>query len=103
MSNGYSAGPYRVHGGKYWAMVRVCRDADAQPILAKGGSPKEFSTRGEALQECLNHVLAFMNGRPIRGEIFEAPTPANDARAKAEQLFVGGGRVVDVERVEVAR
>jgi hypothetical protein len=39
-----------------------------------------------------------MNGREIRGELFEAPKQLG-ARQKAELLFIGGGRTVQVERV----
>jgi hypothetical protein len=66
--------------------------------MAAVDRPKVFDTRGEAAEECLKHIVAFMNGRPIRGERFEAPKPASDARSKAEMLFMGGGRTAQVER-----
>lgn len=99
MSNRYSAYPHRLPGGRYWAMIRVCREAHPSPVMEAGDKPKVFNTRGEAAEECLKHVVAFMNGREIRGEAFEMPTPANDARSKANLLFVGGGRTIQVERV----
>jgi hypothetical protein len=90
--NRYSAYPHRIPGGfGYWAMIRLCRDAHPTPVM------------GEAAEECLKHMVAFMNGREIRGESFEKPKAANDARAKAERLFIGGGKVIEVERLEVAR
>jgi hypothetical protein len=62
--------------------------------------PKVFSSKGEAAEECLKHMVAFMNGREIRGEKFEGmDKPATTARARAEKLFIGGGRAVQVERV----
>jgi len=67
--------------------------------MAGEDRPKVFDTRGEAAEECLKHVVAFMNGRPIRGETFEIEKPVTAARAKAEMLFAGGGRVIQVERV----
>jgi hypothetical protein len=63
-----------------------------------GDKPKVFHTEGEAAAECLKHMLAFMNGREIRGETFEMVRPSTAARAKAERLFIGGGRVVEVAR-----
>lgn len=100
--NRYSAYARRIPGGfGYWAMLRFCRDAHPAPVMAEGDRPKVFATEAEATAECLKHVMAFINGRPIRGETFE--TVANDARSKAERLFVGGGRVVEVERLEAAR
>jgi hypothetical protein len=66
--------------------------------MAEGDRPKVFKTEGEAAQECLKHMVAFMNGREIRGELFEAPKQLG-ARQKAELLFIGGGRTVQVERV----
>lgn len=98
MTNRYSAYPHRIPGGfGFWAMLRLCRDAHPTPVMAEGDRPKVFATEGEATKECLKHIMAFMNGKPIRGETFE--TVANDARSKAEMLFLGGGRTIQVERV----
>ncbi|MNE73605.1 hypothetical protein D3C80_1696270 [compost metagenome] len=97
--NGYAAYPHRLPGGRYWAMIRVCREAHPAPVMAGEDRPKVFDTRGEAAEECLKHVVAFMNGRPIRGETFEIEKPVTAVRAKAEMLFAGGGRVIQVERV----
>ena len=97
--NRYSAYPRRVPGGfGYWAMIRLCRDSHPSPVMDAGDKPKVFHTEGEAAAECLKHMLAFMNGREIRGETFEVVRPSTAARAKAEQLFMGGGRVVEVAR-----
>lgn len=94
-----SAYPHRIPGGfGFWAMIRLCRDSRPSPVMDTGDKPKVFCTKGEAAEECLKHIIAFMNGREIRGETFEMPKPANDARAKAEILFMGGGRTVQVER-----
>ena len=101
MTNRYSAYPRRVPGGfGYWAMIRLCRDSHPSPVMDIGDRPKVFHTEGEAAQECLKHMVAFMNGREIRGEKFEGmDKPSTVARAQAEKLFIGGGRVVQVERV----
>ncbi|NSY17241.1 hypothetical protein [Neorhizobium sp. AL 9.2.2] len=98
MTNKYSAYPHRIPGGfGYWAMLRLCRDAHPAPIMAEADRPKVFATKGEAAEEALKHLVAFMNGRPIRGETFDAK-PASSARMKAEMLFLGGGRTIQVER-----
>jgi hypothetical protein len=100
MTNKYSAYPHRIPGGfGFWAMIRLCRDAHPTPVMAEGDRPKVFATKGEAAEEALKHVVAFMNGRPIRGETFELVKPASAARSKAEMLFLGGGRTIQVERV----
>ena len=98
--NHYSAYPHRLPGGRYWAMIRVCRDAHPAPVMEEQDRPKVFETRGAAAEECLRHIVAFMNGRPIRGEKFDGGVISlNDVRrAKAEKLFLGGGRTVQVER-----
>jgi len=71
--NRYSAYPHRVPGHRtWWAMIRVCRDAHPSPILDRDGKPKVFPTKGEAAEECLKHLVNFMNGKPIRGEQFES-------------------------------
>lgn len=102
MTNKYSAYPHRVPGGfGYWAMIRLCRDSNPSPVMAEGDKPKVFTTKGEAAEECLRHIMAFMNGREIRGEVFDAKaTRGSVAREKAEKLFLGGGKVVQVERIE---
>ena len=70
-------------------MLRLCRDAHPSPIMDEDDKPKVFPTKGEAAEECLRHVLAYMNGRPIRGETFETGeyTRSKAAKAKANQLF----------------
>ncbi|MDR9781612.1 hypothetical protein [Rhizobium redzepovicii] len=99
--NRYSAYPRRIPGGfGYWAMIRLCRDSHPSPVMDVGDKPKVFRTEGEAAQECLRHLVSFMNGREIRGEVFDArPSIRQAHREKAEKLFIGGGRTVQVERV----
>lgn len=88
--NRYSAYPHRVPGmATWWAMMRLCRDARPAPIMDDEGKPKVFATKGEAAEECLRHLVAYMNGREIRGEVFEGGTYTRSAAAKARanQLF----------------
>lgn len=92
--NKYAAYPLRVQGA-WLAMLRFCRDAKPAPVLDKGAKPKVFATEAEAAHECLKHVMAYMNGAEIRGEVFETGAYSKRAFAKseAERMFsVGGGK-----------
>jgi hypothetical protein len=75
--NGYAAYPLK-RGIGWWAMIRVCRESHPAPVLAKGDRPKVFNSRGEAAEECLRHLVAFMNGREIRGERFDGRSTYRD-------------------------
>jgi hypothetical protein len=101
--NKYSAYSHRIPGGfGFWAMIRLCRNSHPEPVMDKGKKPKVFQTKGEAAEECLKHLVAFMNGREIRGEKFEDGTvTVRQAKfaAAERKLFRGGGKVVEVERV----
>jgi hypothetical protein len=55
--------------------------------MAEGDRPKVFQSKGEAAEECLKHMLAFMNGREIRGEVFDGPSVKEAKFARAEKLF----------------
>lgn len=94
--NAYAAYPHPIPSGLgYWAMIRLCRASRPAPVMAKGDRPKVFNTRGEAAEECLKHIVAFMNGTEIRGERFDGrstyrdevdrvffqPRPANERKA----------------------
>jgi hypothetical protein len=98
--NRYSAYPHRIPGGVgFWAMIRLCRDAHPAPVMDEGAKPKVFETKGEAAEECLKHVVAFMNGREIRGEMFDLHVSVKQTkRAAAEKIF-RKGKVIPVERV----
>lgn len=88
--NRYSAYPHRVPGmATYWAMLRVCRDAHPAPVLDRHGKPKVFPTKGAAAEECLKHLVDFMNGKSIRGEVFEGGdySVKNAKFAKANKHF----------------
>ncbi len=82
--NGYAAYTQPVPGG-YRVMMRLCRDAKPRPVMRKGGFPAVFPDEAAALQAAVHHLLAFMNGNPIRGEIFEGPLTGS--RSAAEELF----------------
>ena len=93
MTNRYSAYPHPIPGGRYWAMIRLCRDSHPAPVMDTGDRPKVFESKGAAAEECLRHVIAFMNGHPIRGERFdESATKRTVARSAAERLFERDGR-----------
>lgn len=100
--NKYSAYPQPVPGG-FRCMIRVCRDARPNPVMAPGDKPKVLDSEGEAWKEIAMHLLAFMNGREIRGEVFEGVSShsAADATFPNLQPFVkqrGKQRLTQVER-----
>jgi hypothetical protein len=101
MTNKYSAYPQPVPGG-YRCMIRVCRDSRPNPVMAPGDKPKVLDDEGAAWKEIALHLLAFMNGREIRGEKFDAPAKSiKEAKFEAadRKLFLGGGRVVQVQTI----
>jgi len=84
--------------GGHRAMVRTARDAEAKPILCKGGKPRIFKTEVEAWRAVCESLTAYINGHLLRyGEV------AGRAAEKAESLFptLKSGR--DKRRVEVTR
>lgn len=81
--NEYSAYPLK-RGIGWWAMIRVCRESHPSPVMEQGAKPKVFPSRGEAAEECLRHVVAFLNGHEIRGERFDSPSTA---KSRAESFF----------------
>lgn len=102
MTNKYSAYPHPLPSGLgFWAIVRFCRDSHPSPIMDTGEKPKVFDTKGEAAEECLKHVVAFMNGHEIRGERFEGGThhdAANSAFPTLQPFVKQKARRVPVER-----
>lgn len=105
MTNRYSAYPHRIPGGfGFWAMIRLCRDAHPSPVMDRGDKPKVFLTKGEAAEECLRHIVAFMNGHEIRGERFDAPAvTVKEAKFQAaERKLFRKGKEITVERMEAA-
>lgn len=75
--NQYSAYPLK-RGLGWWAMIRVCRESHPSPVMERGAKPKIFASRGEAAEECLRHVVAFLNGHEIRGERFDGRSTYRD-------------------------
>lgn len=86
--NGYAAYPLK-RGIGWWAMIRVCRESHPAPVLAKGNRPMVFDTRGEAAEECLRHIVAFMNGREIRGERFDG---TSSYRSEVDRIYFRAGQ-----------
>lgn len=73
-------------GGRFFAMVRLPRDACAKPILGKGGEPKPFKSAYEAQKAASDSVCAYLNTTIRRdGETLLGP------RKRAEALFDGSG------------
>lgn len=64
------------------AKLRTASDGEMRPILGKGGDPKVYRSRTEAVQDLLDHVVRYINGHMVRdGEI------AGQTRAEAESVF----------------
>lgn len=75
----------------YWAMVRLPRDAKANPItewcsIDKKYKPKRFDDAYSALRAATDALEAYLN-TTMRSEI----TPLCGAKAKAEALFERSG------------
>ena len=96
--NHYAGYAHPIPGRRWWAMLRFARDAKPKPILGEGGSPLVFETELEALRAVNKHLLAYLNF-PILGGETNAPSLKDARRQRAEKLFRGGGKVVEVERV----
>ena len=85
--NRYASYPHPIPGGfGFWAMMRLCRDARPAPIMDEEGKPKVFPTKGDAAEECLKHLVAYMNGHPIRGEQFEGGDYSKRQLAKSQAV-----------------
>lgn len=97
--NRFSAYPQPVPGG-YRLMMRFAKDSHPKPILGPEEKPIIYPTESAAWKACAGHLLSYLNF-PIVGET--AANSSSSARAKAEMLFLGGGRTVKVERAGAAR
>lgn len=93
--NQFSGYPIK-RGLGWWAMVRFARDAKPRPVMAKGERPKVFETEGEAWKEVTLHLLAFMNGREIRGERFDG---TSSYRSEVDRVYFSGARNIDEKGV----
>jgi hypothetical protein len=98
MSNQYSAYPQPVPGG-FRVMMRFARDSHPRPLMGEGEKPVIYPTEGAAWKACAHHLLRYLNFPIVGGEVAGTPTIRDARRAKAERLFMGGGRVVEVETV----
>jgi hypothetical protein len=97
--NRFAAYPQPVPGG-YRLMMRFAKDSHPKPILGPGDKPIIYPTESAAWKACASHLLSYLNF-PIVGET--AVSASSNARSKADRLFLGGGKVVQVERLEAAR
>ncbi|MCO6050867.1 hypothetical protein NGM99_13870 [Mesorhizobium sp. RP14(2022)] len=79
--------------GGHRAFIRFPKDGKANPLLAKGGTPKIFPTEKEAWKALAKALCAHANGHLVRsGE------RAGKLKAEADKLFRGGGKIVRVEK-----
>lgn len=86
-------------GTQWWAMTRFARDAKPKPIMAKGEKPVVFPDELSATKAALAHVLAYFNGKLVCSGEIKGGSIRDARKAKAERLFMGGGKTVEVERV----
>lgn len=90
--------------GGHKAMVRTASDAEAKPVLCKGGKPRIFPTEADAWRAVCASLTSYINGHLLRhGEV------AGRATEQADALFptlVKSGRnkkAVKVERKGAGR
>ncbi|MCB5205027.1 hypothetical protein LH464_21405 [Neorhizobium sp. T786] len=89
-------------GGQWWAMVRFARDAKPKPIMDKGEKPRTYPDELSATKAALSHVLAYFNGHLVCSGEIKGGSIKEAKRARAERLFMGGGKTVEIERREIA-
>lgn len=89
--NHIAAYPVPVPGG-YRAMVRLSHKAQPWPLMT-GDRPTVYPTFDAAKIAALEHALKHINGTMVR-----AGDRCQAAKSAADKLFVGGGKVVAVER-----
>jgi hypothetical protein len=92
---------YAIHKrGGWWAMTRFARDAKPKPILGEGGAPIVFTDELSATKGALQHVLAYFSGKLVCSGEIKGGTIKQARIDRANRLFLGGGRTVQVERKE---
>lgn len=80
--NDYHAFPKQLSGGQYIAMLQLAHEAEARPLLQKGGRPQVFATKESCLQALMDHLLRVLRGHLVRdGEI------AGQTAAEAQAAF----------------
>ncbi|EJB02920.1 hypothetical protein Rleg9DRAFT_1735 [Rhizobium leguminosarum bv. trifolii WSM597] len=97
--NQFDAYAHPIRGGGYRAMLRFARDAEAKPLLNKGGDPEWFKDELTATTAALRHVLAYFNGHLVSSGEIGGSSIFVARREKAERLFRKGGKVIEVRRV----
>ncbi|WP_430256526.1 hypothetical protein [Neorhizobium sp. DAR64872/K0K18] len=95
--NKYSAYPQPVPGG-FRVMMRFARDSHPKPLMGEGDKPVIYPTEQAAWKACANHLLRYLNFPIVAGEA-GATTLKQARREKADKLFLGGGRVVQVQTI----
>lgn len=71
-----------VKGMGVHAYLRTAGDGELKPILAKGGAPKIYPNKEEAIKDILDNLVSYVNGNLVRsGEI------AGATMAEAEAAF----------------
>lgn len=82
-------------------MLRFPRDGHPKPVMDEGHKPLILSCKLEATETALKHILAYNNGNYRRDG--ETLSTTLSAKKQLDQLFMGGGKVVQIERKERAK
>lgn len=81
--NDFEAFARPIAGGQYIAMLRLAHEAEASPILKKGGKPHICPNEGAAYKLITEHLLRFLRGNLVReGEIAGQTAAAANAAFK---------------------
>lgn len=75
--NDFDAFPRRIAGGQYLAMLRLAHEAEASPILQKGGKPHICENEAAAYKLITDHLLRFLRGHLVREGEIAGQTVAN--------------------------
>ncbi|QIO64808.1 hypothetical protein [Rhizobium leguminosarum] len=97
--NEFDGYAHPLRGGGWRAMLRFARDAEAKPLLNRGGDPMRFEDELTATKAALRHVLAYFNGNLVSSGEIAGGTIHLARRERAERLFRKGGKIVEVRRV----
>lgn len=81
----------------YHAMIQTAADAEAKPIMNKGGEPVVFVTELDAVKAVIAHILKYFNGLLVRdGEVAGRTKAEVEANFKGPLKQKGKTRVITV-------
>lgn len=81
----------------FYAMLRTAGDAEARPVLTRGGQPMLFPNEHDALLAVVAHLLRYINGNLVRiGEIAGETNAIAEAAFKPVVRQKGKSRIITV-------